>query len=495
MADLGWSVLIGLAAWGLGDVALARLRVAQTNLRRASALFVGLVLLSYFCLALGILGILRPWLLRILIMLLAVLGLTHLWPRLRAFRLRLHSLRPLPLALMLLLGAGVLISLLAALDPPTPLDLTHYHLRGPTFWLERGRIDWPFKDLPYHYPQGMEVLFALGLAVGSTRMPQLLHFLTTLTTLWGVTSFARGRWGRDVALLAGLFYWSIPEVHYLATIPFVDLAWTGAETLAVLAFVDSLDEPGPRNRLRQWALVGILVGWAAAIKYTALWTALFLGLGLIWASLTAKAPRRERYALQATAVYAIPVLALAGFWYIKNWLRFGNPIYPFVWGGRGLAPADAQTWMAFLHRFGPSRSVWRFLWLPWDIFMTQHIPSMCPGLFPYPIALVPILFVSRRWNRAATIFSAFFLAYLTAWYWTGTLQLRFVLAPITLTCLPAAQGGSEVLRCRTLLATIASILLFLALVLGIGLQWQALAAHILPHAIPDIFRPELLPRW
>mgnify|MGYP001058946866 CR=1 FL=1 len=499
MADIAWLMFLALAAWGSGDMLLHRLQVAPARMRGAIALMVGLALLSYLCLVMGALGMLRPWLLRALVLGLAVWGLARAWIRIRPAGSCSLSGRPdlLTAALVALLIASISLSLLAALDPPTLLDLTHYHLRAPLLWLERGRVVWPFQDLPYHYPQGMEALFALGLAVGSTCMPQLLHFLTALATLWGVMSFARGRWGRDVALLAGLFYWSVPEVHYLATIPFVDLAWAGAEALAVLAFVDGLDMLDQQRRLRQWALVGILVGWAAAIKYAALWTALFLGLGIIWASLAAATSRREgwRLAVRAAATYAASAFALASFWYIKNWLRFGNPVYPFLWGGRGLAPADAQTWMAFLHRFGPARSVWRFLRLPWDVLMTQRIPSMRPGLFPYPVALAPMLLVFRRWERAATVFVAFFLAYLTAWYWTGTLQLRFILAPITLACLLAARGGGEVLRRKGLLATSASALLFLALALGLALQWQALAPHILPHAVPEIFRPELMPRW
>lgn len=497
MADIAWLMLVAFAAWGSGDTLVHRLQVAPAKMRGASALMVGLPLLSYLCLAMGGLGMLKPWVLRALVVGLAAWGLARAWGRIKQAGYRSSWLGLPAVASAALLVVSVFISLLAALDPPTPLDLTHYHLRAPLFWLEHRRVAWPFKDLPYHYPQGMEILFALGLAVGGTRMPQLLHLLTALATLWGVMSFARERWGRDAALLAGLFYWSIPEVHYLATIPFVDLAWTGAEALAVLAFVDGLDVPDHRKRLRQWALVGILVGWAAAIKYTALWTALFLGLGVIWASLAAATSRREgwRQATQAAAIYAASAFAVAGFWYLKNWLRFRNPVYPFVWGGRGLAPADAQTWMDFLRHFGPARSVGRFLRLPWDVFMTQRIPSMRPALFPYPVALVPVLWAFRRWERAATVFSAFFLAYLTAWYWTGTLQLRFILAPMTLACLLAARGGGEILRCQGLPAALTRVLLFLALVLGIGLQWQGLAAHILPHAAPAFSRPELLPRW
>jgi hypothetical protein len=120
---------------------------------------------------------------------------------------------------------------------------------------------------------------------------------------------------------------------------------------------------------------------------------------------------------------------------------------------------------------------------------------MRPGLFPYPVALVPLLWAFRRWERAASIFLAFFVAYLTGWYWAGTLQLRFILTPMTLSCLLAAWAGGEVLRRRESPAVVVNLLLFASLAFGLGLQWQALAPHILPHTLPEVFRPELLPRW
>ncbi len=479
MYDLAWVGLIWIAAWGIGDVILKCSGVSSA--RGASALTVGLALFSCLFLILGGLGMMNPQLLRGSVLTLAVLSLVRLWPHLGALPQRLHRPKPLILAFSSLLGTRILLSILAALDAPSMLDLSHYHLRAPIFWLEHGRVSWPFRDVIYHYPQGMEMLYALGLALGSSRVPQLIHLLTALTTLWGVISFARRRWGWDTALLAGLLYWSIPEVYYLTTIAFVDLAWSGAEVLAVLAFVDGLDIPDPRRRLRQWALVGALVGWAAAIKYSALWSILLLGIGIAWASLTMTNESRERSwrALRAGAVYVTFVLALASFWYGKNWLRFGNPVYPFLWGGRGLSPETAEMWTGLLRMFGPSRTLARFLRLPWDISMTQNIPAMRPSAFPYPIALMPALIAYRRRGRAVIVFFVFSLAYLTAWYWTGTQQLRFVLAPMTLACILAAQGASEILHRRQLLTIIVGILIFVALLLGIGLQWQALSPHIL----------------
>ena len=123
ISDIGWLVLVGLAAWGIGDTVLGRLRVSATSSRGASALALGLAFLSYLCLALGGLGVLKPWPLRGLVVALAALSLIRSWPRLKLLRQRPQRPKWLSVTLTLLLGASVLLSILAALDPPTVLDL------------------------------------------------------------------------------------------------------------------------------------------------------------------------------------------------------------------------------------------------------------------------------------------------------------------------------------------------------------------------------------
>ena len=491
MGELLWTALIALAAWSAGKL-LLRSRAPDT-LGSAVALTLGLIVLAYAVLLLGLAGLLHVWLLQSVVLALAAAGLWFLWRR-RPLRWPLLPPERDLLLLGSLLALALLLSLRKALIPLSPLDLSHYHLRAPTLWLEWGRISWPFRDVVYHYPAGMELLYALGLAVGGVRSPQMIHLLTALVTLVGVMAFARQRWGGRAALWAGLLFWGIPEIGALAGIALVDLSWSGAEVLAVLLFLHALDQPQSERR-QSWAVIGGLVGWGAAVKYSALWTALFLGLGIAAMTLASHREGRWRRLVDALWPYVGAALLVGGFWYLRNAMRFGNPFYPFLWGGWGLDADQARAWTAFLRQFGPPRSVANFLRLPWDLFLSRRIPAMGIGLYPYPLALIPLLAATRHWDREATFLLAFSLIYLLVWYLTGTQQMRFILTPMILFALLAARGAAllwQVER-RDLLSLAVKVLLILSLIAGLGLQWQHLSVQLmfvetptfpLPHDVP-----------
>jgi 4-amino-4-deoxy-L-arabinose transferase-like glycosyltransferase len=491
MGELLWTALIALAAWSTGRLLLCR--KAPNALGGAVALTLGLALLAYIVLLLGLVGLLHVWLLRGVVLALAAPGLWFLWRRRPLRLLSLSSERDI-LLLGGLLTLGVLLSLRKAFIPPSPVDLSHYHLRAPTLWLEWGRVAWPFRDPVYHYPAGMELLYALGLAVGGVRYPQMIHLLTGLVTLMGVTAFARQRWGDRAALWAGLLFWGIPEVGALAGIALVDLAWSGAEVLAVLLFLHALDQPQSERR-KLWAVIGGLVGWGAAVKYSALWTALFLGLGIAAMSLVLRREGRWRRLRATLCPYVGAALLVGGFWYLRNVIRFGNPFYPFLWGGRGLDAEQARAWTAFLRQFGPPRSVVNLLRLPWDLILSRRIPAMGSGLYPYPLALIPLLAATRRWERTATLLLGFSLVYLLIWYLTGTQQMRFVLTPLTLLALLAARGADLLWQAerRELLSLGVKVLLILSLIAGLGLQWQHLSVQILSVETPAFPLPRDVP--
>lgn len=75
-------------------------------------------------------------------------------------------------------------------------------------------------------------------------------------------------------------------------------------------------------------------------KYTELLAVGLIGLSLLPGLVSA--PRNWRPII----AFALPVVVVAGYWYLKNWILFGNPIYPFLFAHPGLSDA----WMAsYMH--------------------------------------------------------------------------------------------------------------------------------------------------
>jgi hypothetical protein len=114
--------------------------------------------------------------------------------------------------------------------------------------------------------------------------------------------------------------------------PLTDLPRTCFSVLAIV-FADRYLREG---RYYDAVISGLLVGAAIAGKYTELLTLGLIGLCLLWRLL------REKRGWSHLIGFGSAVLAVAGFWYLKNWILLGNPIYPFLFAHPGLSDA----WMA-----------------------------------------------------------------------------------------------------------------------------------------------------
>jgi hypothetical protein len=148
-------------------------------------------------------------------------------------------------------------------------------------------------------------------------------FLLTLLTY--------ARRGRALAFLV-LLAFVAPFFTINAVVPLIDLPRTCFSVLS-LVFADRYLREG---RGYDIVMSGLLVGAAVAGKYTELVTMGLIGLCLL--------PRllRERRTWLHLIGFGSAVLAVASYWYFKNWILLGNPIYPFLFAHPGLS----DTWVA-----------------------------------------------------------------------------------------------------------------------------------------------------
>jgi hypothetical protein len=148
-------------------------------------------------------------------------------------------------------------------------------------------------------------------------------------------SYARR--GRALAFLVVYFLIASPAFFTGAVaIPLIDLPRSCFSVLAIV-FADRYLRDG---RCYDIVMSGLLVGAAIAGKYTELVTLGLIGLCLLprfW-----RQPRIWPHLIGCGSA----VLLVAGYWYIKNWILLGNPIYPFLFAHPGLS----DTWVAdYMH--------------------------------------------------------------------------------------------------------------------------------------------------
>ncbi|MFN0059670.1 MAG: ArnT family glycosyltransferase [Planctomycetota bacterium] len=397
------------------------------------------------------------------------------WRELRA------SARTWPVALTL----GVLgVSLVMALAPEVSQDALHYHLAVPAAWLDAGGFCEVPGNVYARFPMHLEMLFLSGLAVRGEISAKLFHWLFAVGCCWVLRRITSRTCGSGAANWAALLFISIPTVFRVASWAYVDL---GLVFFLLLAW-DALLENRQFAAHRYW-LPGFLVGMACGIKYTALPIAALFAIVCV-----CQAPLGRR--LQSACEFVSIALLAGGFWYVRNLVELGNPVFPFLYdylGGAGWDAERAAAYATSLREWGqldwalPLRVTFDAIF--WSVGRFDGIvgPAFLLGL---PLAILAIV---QRPQARLTGFIA--LALGISWIAT-TRQIRFllpalaffsVLIPIGWECLGAGtarRAASRFAGIAVLFALSSHVVLFCR---------DAPLAHAVGLESADSVRARLLP--
>jgi hypothetical protein len=433
LLDAGFALgLLGavlLLTGGLGSKALQWLKVdGLTGCERILfGLPIGLGILAYGVLALGLAGLLRSW--TVLIWLVALsLWTWREWSEivirtigwLRGSRRNWIGLAPVQKALLFLGGLILFLSLFQALVPPWEYDALMYHLQGPRQFLDAGRILLLPDNWPANYPATVEMLFTLGLAFGSDTFAKLMHLTYAILLILATFAFGRRYLNSAKAWLAAAILLGIPILPLWASLAYADMAWALCQFLGLYALV-----LWTQSGRRQWlVLSGLTTGLAIGSKYLALGGAVVLGLWVLWHGRT----QGWRTVLANAALFGATALLVGSPWYIKNWTWGGNPVFPLFFGGREWT-MDRLEWVNVYHSgFGTGRNFLDYLLLPWNLyahherFGTVAGSIELPSLF-FPVALVyPWTLRSKVMNSVASVTLLWFMVWAA-----GVQQIRHLL--------------------------------------------------------------------
>ena len=250
---------------------------------------------------------------------------------------------PRDLPSLLILGAialAVLFALTGVLTPSTPLDWDSlaYHLAVPKIWIANGKIA-PISFIHHsNFPASADALFLVGLGVGGQAGAKAFMLAAYGLGILSVFGLARARYGERAGWWAALGFAAVPMAMWEAGSAYIDLIHGLYAGLGLwLLADDSEDRP-------HWLLPAILLGFALGTKYTGLQA---LVVGGVLAIVGARRPEAVRIAGVA--------LLVGGFWYVKNVLWTGNPVYPFyysLFGGRNWDAFSAAIYAEEQATFG-----------------------------------------------------------------------------------------------------------------------------------------------
>jgi 4-amino-4-deoxy-L-arabinose transferase-like glycosyltransferase len=333
----------------------------------------------------------------------------------------------LTMLLILAVVVAIAVDLVASTAPVTSADALKYHLALPKLWLQQGSIGDPFWRWEGFDPAGIEMLYTQGLALGGGSTAAALHACLAGLTALALFGLGRELGGTALAGAVAAFLFTLQGVvSWEATSAFIELGLTFYVVLAVWHAVRWGATPDPRAAL----MTGFFAGATAGTKYLGLVAAL-----VVLAIFGVAATLRRRWSDGGIAVVA--AVAAAGWWYLKNAVATGNPVYPLVFGGKWMSAYARDVIHSTLTAYGVGGGVARLALLPVDLLV--HGDAFDRGRYVgTAVFLFALLALATRRTRATLVLLGGVVVYIVVWHLQSP-QARFLLPALAVL---AAVGGT-----------------------------------------------------
>jgi hypothetical protein len=451
-----------LLAWfGLGSIIFVRMPVTEDPLLDVlNRLGVGAIAFALVTFAAGWARVLYPAAYIVAFAATAFVGAAA------TIRLRLLPLPALggwrrwELCLFGLLVAYIALDLVAVCAPISSPDALLYHAADPALFERAHRIfEVPWNSSSYE-PFSVEMLVLDGFLLWNSVQGAFAPLLLALVALAAVSGFTYRIAGRSAALVAGAIFFTQPFMVWEATSVFIESGLALGVALSawnLYRFTHFSERSG-------LVVAGIFAGGAAGMKYLGLIAALTVaGVAVVitWRRIT------YRHAL----AFAVPAIAVALPWYVKNAVLTGNPFYPHILGG--LNPSAAGELGNAMRSFGHGRSPLDFLLLPARLLADAKPFDGGEFLSPLFLTFAPVALLVHRWRKTVVPVWAGVVLYVTAWFVTSQ-QARF-LVPLMPALAVLAALGALALASRGRLGRILAIA-GTAVALAVGLTASAVYA-------------------
>jgi hypothetical protein len=374
----------------------------------------------------------------------------------------------LPRSIVCVVLAVTAISGLAEMTGDWNKDSVAYHLLGPTVWLRNGVIRPVLDNSHTSFPQIPETLFAVLLAAGGDRAPDFSSWLT-LGLLLLVSAGIAMRMGLSApqAWWAAAIIAAMPAIYAGSHGCFVDGLYAALVLAAARIAFDA-------QRLSEWALCGLFVGLAMGTKYTGLLAL----LALIVCCLVAFGKQKRFGALalfKIIGVLSISALAVAGPFYIRNWIILGCPIYPPPPGYAYFCspryfPAEAIGQFhsyIFQRGMGLGRGWLAFAKLPFNL--TYHTSNFhgAGGIGLCPLGLAPFGLIALRKHFFARQVGLLGLFITVLWFVTQQ-ESRFLIPVYVIAAIFSVAGWNYIREhCGNLQRWTAAVIVGLSVLYGL----------------------------
>lgn len=223
--------------------------------------------------------------------------------------------------------ALVIILALRAMTPPHSPDEAIYHLSVTKRFVQQGRVFPVVDNWAGNMPFLIQMVYAVCLIAKADIAARLLSLFLAVVCSLSLYAFSARFLTRRAGVVAMFGFFGAGMIVEVAVTSRIDVSLAGMLFLATHAMVTYFE-----TNQRGWLYASaVLSGLSLGIKYTAGIYILLLGFMFLTESFLR---RQHRFTtiIKRGAVYVVIIAAIASPWFIKNFVWFGNPVYPFVTG-------------------------------------------------------------------------------------------------------------------------------------------------------------------
>lgn len=329
-------------------------------------------------------------------------------------------------------------------------DVLEYHLQAPREWYEAGRITFLPHNVYASFPQQMESLYLLLMALRgdahAAAIPaQMLHLMCGALALLAIGVWSKPGWPRVAAVLAA----SAPWLVIVGVLAYVELGMLLFAAVAAGLLLSQLRMNRP-DRGAMFA-AGLAAGLAGGCKYTAIVLVAIAGW-IAWMALS-RAAWRARVA--PGAIFALGAALAFAPWAARNLAFTGDPVYPFGWRvfhGAAWSDEQAAQWDRG-HRVQPEHTGFagRAKLAARELFGHFAVVDAADAAtgfrashFGVGIWIVPLLALGVGWrSREAACCAIWFGILLLAWIALTHMPGRFAIPAIAPLALFVGRGASD----------------------------------------------------
>ena len=289
----------------------------------------GVGVLGLSLLALGLAGVLRPLPIITLFLLLITFSARRFSGLIQgvANEYRAVATTRIKRFVALLVALFVVLLVLRAATPPHSVDEAIYHLSVAKLFATKGRVFPVYDNWAGNMPFLIQMIYAACLIFGSDIGAKLFSLGLTLTCAISLYAFCARFLNRRAGTIAMIGFFGAGMVVEVGITTKIDVTLGCMLFLATHAMIVYLE-----TKQTGWLITSAaLSGFALGIKYSAgLWLPLLGVMFLFEALVTSR--EKSRIVVRQGFLYVLIAVATASPWFIKNFIWFQNPVYPFLTG-------------------------------------------------------------------------------------------------------------------------------------------------------------------